>query len=390
MADSEPLLRPIEFGRALRREGIAVGSGALVTYCESLARLDPSDVGDLYWAGRACLISRRPEIPVYDRVFRAFFQGEEPGERAVSQVSEPEEPMPTAEVESKPADSGEDPEEETIGAVSSMVEALRTKPFPECSPEELAALRALIAALELDPPRRSSRRTRPHARGRKPDLRRSIRRSMRSGGEVIEPSWRRRRDRPRRLILLLDVSGSMAEYSRALLQFAYSAARGSQVETFCFATRLSRVTDVLARRDPDIALAQASEAVVDWDGGTRIGDALGEFNREWGRRGLARGAIVVICSDGLERGQPELLAAEMERLRRLTYRIVWVNPLKGDPAYEPLARGMSAALPYIDVFVPGHDLASLEALAMLLPALQERGHCRLAIPHGQLGGAPVS
>ena len=196
---------------------------------------------------------------------------------------------------------------------------------------------------------------------------------MRSGGEVIEPSWRTRRERPRRLILLLDVSGSMAEYSRALLQFAYSAGRGSQVETFCFATRLSRVTDVLARRDPDIALAQASEAVVDWDGGTRIGDALGEFTREWGRRGLARGAIVVICSDGLERGDPEALAAEMERLRRLTHRIVWVNPLKGDPAYEPLARGMRAALPYIDVFVPGHDLASLEALAQLLPALRERG-----------------
>jgi uncharacterized protein with von Willebrand factor type A (vWA) domain len=373
MADADPLLRPIEFGRALRREGIAVGSGALVTYCEALSRLDPSDVGDLYWSGRACLISRRPEIPVYDRVFREFFQGEEPGERAVAQTSELDEPTPAAEMASTRVESDEEQEEETIGAVSSMVEALRTKPFPECSPEELAALRALIAALELDPPRRSSRRTRPHTRGRRPDLRRSIRRSMRSGGEVIEPSWRTRRERPRRLILLLDVSGSMAEYSRALLQFAYSAGRGSQVETFCFATRLSRVTDVLARRDPDAALSQASDAVVDWDGGTRIGDALSEFTREWGRRGLARGAILVICSDGLERGEPAVLAAEMERLRRLTHRIVWVNPLKGDPAYEPLARGMSAALPYIDVFVPGHDLASLEALALLLPALRERG-----------------
>ncbi len=388
MADHEAIVRPIEFGRALRREGVAVGSGQLVTYCEGLARLDPSDLGDLYWSGRACLISRRSEIPIYDRVFGAFFRGEEEsGPRAAAQSAELPEPPSVEEAEASHAERGDPQEEESVGAVASRVEALRRKPFPSCTDEELAALRELIAALQLDPPRRPSRRTEPHSRGRTPDLRRSIRRSLRSGGELIEPSWRRRRERPRRLVLLLDVSGSMAEYSRALLQFAYSAARGGEVETFCFATRLSRITDVLERRDPDAALEQASAAVVDWDGGTRIGDALREFTREWGRRGLARGAVVVICSDGLERGDPEVLAAEMERLRRLTHRIIWVNPLKGDPAYEPLARGMRAALPHIDAFLPGHDLASLEALAALLPALQQRGRRAPGVQRSRPRGA---
>ena len=374
MSDSDAVLRLIEFGRALRAEGIPVGSGQVVAYTEALSRLDPTDLGDVYWAGRASLISRRSEIPTYDRVFRQFFQGEEPAPRATSQANEPSEPPPAEpQPEISTTAESDDGEEEPVGAVASSVEALRHKPFPSCTTEELAALRELIAALQLDPPRRPSRRSEPHPRGRRPDVRRSIRRSLRTGGELVEPRWRRRRERRRRLVLLLDVSGSMAEYSRALLQFAFSAARGSDVETFCFATRLTRVTDVLARRDPDAALAHASDLVVDWDGGTRIGDALGEFTREWGRRGMARGAIVVICSDGLERGDPELLAAEMERLRRLAYRVIWVNPLKGDPAYEPLARGMRAALPHVDAFLPGHDLASLEALAALLPALQERG-----------------
>jgi uncharacterized protein len=261
--------------------------------------------------------------------------------------------------------------ERAAGTVASDLEALRRKPFSECTPEELAALRALMARLELDPPRRRGRRTEPYRHGPRPDLRRMLRRSLRAGGELAEPAWRRRRDRPRRVVLLLDVSGSMADYSRALLQFAYSAARGGRsVEAFCFATRLTRITEALRRADPDAALAQASERVVDWDGGTRIGESLAEFRRTWGHRGLARGGVVVICSDGLERGEPEALADEMKRLRRLSHRIVWVNPLKGDPAYEPLARGMRAALPHVDAFLAGHDLSSLETLSGLLPALR--------------------
>jgi uncharacterized protein len=372
-ADHAVLPRLVEFGRALRAEGVAVGSGQLVSYCEGVALLDPADTGDLYWAGRACLLTGSSDIPAYDRIFTAFFG--EPGAELVASVAPgalPPPPVPVA----GPSPRGRERHsgragERARGAIASNLEALRHKQFSECTPEELVTLRELIARLELDPPRRRGRRTEPHRRGPRPDLRRTIRRSLRAGGELTEPAWRRRRARPRRLVLLLDVSGSMADYSRALLQFAYSAARGSRrVEAFCFATRLTRVTGALRRTDPDAALARASEEVLDWDGGTRIGESLGEFRRTWGQRGLARGGIVVICSDGLERGEPELLAEEMRRLRRLSHRIVWVNPLKGDPAYEPLARGMHAALPHVDVFLAGHDLASLENLSGLLPALR--------------------
>jgi uncharacterized protein len=179
--------------------------------------------------------------------------------------------------------------------------------------------------------------------------------------------------------LILDVSGSMAEYSRALLQFAYSAARASsglsgplvaKVEVFCFGTHLTRITEALQKRNPDHALAEAAKAVVDWEGGTKIGASLDLFVRTWGRRGLCRGAIVVICSDGLERGHPELLATAMERLTRLSHRIVWMNPLKGDdPEFQPRTVGMMAALPYVDLLLSGHDLSSLEELAECLPAL---------------------
>ena len=228
-----------------------------------------------------------------------------------------------------------------------------------------------MAQLRLRVPDRRVRRTAPSAKGRYPDLRRTIRRAMRSHGELMDQSWRARRVKPRRLVLLLDVSGSMAGYSRALLQFAHTAARHGAVptEVFCFGTRLTRVTVALRHRQPDQALARAAETVVDWEGGTRIGDSIRTFVREWGRRGMARGAVVVICSDGLERGDPAALAAEMAKLARLAHRIVWVNPLKGDPRYQPLARGMAAALPFVDAFLSGHDLASLEGLAALLPEL---------------------
>lgn len=369
--DHAALPRLVEFGRALRAEGVPVGSGQLVSYCEGVALLDPADTGDLYWAGRACLLSGGSDIPVYDRVFAAFFGqwGAELRGRAAPGVL-PSGPVAIPAPRQPEGPSGRSAQR-PAGTVASSLEALRHKPFSECTPEELDALRALIAQLELDPPRRPGRRTEPHRRGPRPDLRRTIRRSLRAGGELAEPAWRRRRARPRRIVLFLDVSGSMADYSRALLQFAYSAARGSRrVEAFCFATRLTRVTRALSRPDPDAALARAAEEVLDWDGGTRIGESLREFRRAWGQRRPTRGGIVVICSDGLERGDPALLADEMQRLRRLSHRIVWVNPLKGDPAYEPLARGMRAALPHIDVFLAGHDLSSLETLSGLLPALR--------------------
>jgi uncharacterized protein with von Willebrand factor type A (vWA) domain len=194
---------------------------------------------------------------------------------------------------------------------------------------------------------------------------------MRVQGEPAELRWQQRKVRLRPLILILDISGSMADYSRALLQFAYSARRASgRVEVFCFGTRLTRITRPLGRRRPDDALAEAGQAVLDWEGGTKIGDSLDAFVREWGRRGLARGGVVVICSDGLDRGDPEVLASAMERLSRQCYRLVWMNPHKGgNRDFQPSTLGMMVAAPHVDVMLSGHDLNSLEELATLLPAL---------------------
>ena len=216
-------------------------------------------------------------------------------------------------------------------------------------------------------PAERTRRTRPAAKGASFDLRRTLRRSLRTQGEPFDRAWRARKSRTRPLVLLLDISGSMAPYSRALMQFAYAAmAAGRRVETFCFGTRLTRVTRILRTKDPDRALHEIGSQVQDWEGGTRIGESLKALLDGWSQRAALRGAVVVLCSDGLERGDPELLKAQMARLRRLAYRVVWVNPLKGSPRYEPLARGMAAALPNVDVFLSGHNLESLEHLGRVL------------------------
>ncbi len=231
--------------------------------------------------------------------------------------------------------------------------------------------RAVIARLAARKPRRRSRRTRPATRrGPRPDLPRTLRRALRTEGEPFQRAWRRRRTKPRRLVLVLDVSGSMGAYARSLAGFAHAAVRaGRHVEAFAFGTRLTRITPALHSRDPDAALAALGQAVPDWEGGTRIGDSLKELLDGWGRRRPLRGAVVVIASDGLDRGDPEFLGKQMRRLSRVAHRVVWVNPLKGSMRYEPLARGMAAALPHCDHFLPGHNLASLETLADVLVQL---------------------
>jgi uncharacterized protein len=342
---SDPVVELTRFGRALRDEGLAVGTDRVLAFCRAAALLEPPD---LYWAGRATLVARREDHPIYDRVFRAFFGGA----RAL------------------PPRSGARVRVQLEGALelarASRAELLRTKSFARCSPEELAQLAELMRRLHLAAPLRRSRRLAP-ARNGAPDLRRTLRRSFRTGGEPLERAWRRRRKRRRRLVLLLDVSGSMSDYSRALVMFAQAALRADRrFEAFCFGTRLTRVTRALAGSDPNEGLERAAAEVVDWEGGTRIGDSLERFLDDFGHGGMARGAVVVLCSDGLDVGNPELLREQMARLSRLAYRVVWVNPLKEDPAYEPLARGMKAALPYTNVFTSGHNLASLEALGELL------------------------
>ncbi|HEY6628229.1 MAG TPA: VWA domain-containing protein [Acidimicrobiia bacterium] len=365
----------VEFGEELRVAGMAVGSGDLLAYSGAMAALDPADVLDLYWAGRATLVTRRDHITVFDRVFRSFFLDE-------SQVPEPLAlALKQSNIESQavievpatePGRRGKDEEEARLGLMASDIEIWRNKAFSECTPDELIALRRIMARTRVVPPRRRSRRTQPTSSGARPDLRRTVRTTLRTHGEPSELFWRKRRLKMRPLVLILDVSGSMADYSRNLLQFAYSTRRAtSRVEVFCFGTRLTRITRSLEKRRPDDALDEAARSVFDWEGGTRIGQAIDTFVRDWGRRGMSRGAIVVICSDGLDRGDPAVLAGAMERLSRLSHKVVWMNPHKGNnPDFQPTTLGMMVAAPHIDLLLSGHDLASLEELAERLPELR--------------------
>ncbi len=364
----------VDFGRALRARGIAVGSGDIETFCAAMVPLDPTDLVDLYWAGRTSMISRRDHIEIYDEVFRGFFLGERnPVEELLQLKVDTVEAEAMLEVPATeaPEDGREEEDETRLGLVASGVDTLRHKSFAACTPAELRALRRLMEQIRLTPPRRRTRRTRPAPRRGQPDLRRTVRDSLRMHGEPVALRRRRRRVKLRPLVLILDVSGSMADYSRALLQFAYSAGRASRkVEVFCFGTRLTRITVPLQKRSPDDALAEAAAHVVDWEGGTRIGDSVDEFVRGWGRR-VCRGGVVVICSDGLDRGEPDTLNTALERLTRLCHRIVWMNPHKGDDAsWRPSTMGMMVAEPHIDVLLSGHDLSSLAELAVLLPELR--------------------
>jgi uncharacterized protein with von Willebrand factor type A (vWA) domain len=366
----------VDFAHELRRAGLPVGSGDVLTYCAAMAPLDPSDMVDLYWAGRTTLVTRRDNIAVYDRVFRGFFLDEGadlPEPLKLTQAEAKEQTQSVLQVPAtEPGKDGHDEEEARLGLMASDAAVLKGKSFAACTPEELAALRRIMTRIRLQPPRRRTRRSVPARSGRTPDLRRTVRETMRMHGDPARLLWRRRRLRLRPLILILDVSGSMADYSRNLLQFAYSARRAdTRVEVFCFGTRLTRITKALERRHADDALERAAKTVFDWEGGTRIGESLGTFVREWGRRGLCRGGIVVICSDGLDRGDPGVLATAMERLSRLCYRVVWMNPHKGNNLdFAPSTLGMMVAAPHIDLVLSGHDLRSLEELAELLPELR--------------------
>jgi uncharacterized protein len=363
----------VDFGRALRSKGLSIGSGDILTYCAAMEPLDPTDLVDLYWAGRTTMIVRREDVAVYDEVFRSFFlASDSPVQKLLKLKAQcAAEAEAAFEIPATEPSGKEQEEEALLGLMASNVETLKHRSFGECTDEELAAIRRIMERIKFTPPKRRTRRTRTACDGRRPDMRRTIRASLRTHGEMVDLYWRQRRVRLRPLILILDVSGSMSDYSRALLQFAYSAKRAShKVEVFCFGTRLTQVTKTLQTRKPDEALARAAELVVDWDGGTRIGDSIDKFVRKWGRRGACRGGVVVICSDGLDRGDPELLSDAMERLSRLCHNIVWMNPHKGNNAdYRPQTVGMMAAQPHIDVLLSGHDLSSLEELATLLPKL---------------------
>jgi len=354
----------VAFGRLLRRADLNTGIDRVVEFARALGELDATRREDVYWAGRITLCSRREDLELYDKAFRVFWEGMEsqkafrpPRTRVSISLTEDSVQPPK-----KTAEKNEEGEE-AVRLRYSPMEVLRTKDFALYTAEEFAELHKLLADLSLSGALRRSRRLEPATRGRY-DPRRSLREALRTGGEPVRRRYQRARSHPRRVVLLCDISGSMAPYSRALLRFMHAGVvSGERLEAFVLGTRLTRLTRELATRDPDRALRSATGRVRDWSGGTRLGDTLKEFVDRWGQRGMARGAVVVILSDGWDRGDVEVLAEQMMRLSRLAYKVIWVNPLKAAPGYQPLARGMAAALPYVDVFLSGHNFESLEELS---------------------------
>ena len=374
------------FSSLLRSAGVPASPERAARLAAAVEIARPATVHELYWLARVTLVDQHDQLDAFDRVFRQVFGGladvaGNRGDTAAPRLPPTLRPGPKArpgpearagasDVPTPSATAGEGPETDDRGRVlmtASVEERLRHKDFAEYTADELAAIRRLLEELRVAAPRRRARRTEGAPSGRRLDLRRTLRRSHRTGGDPVRREYRRRRTQPRRVVLIADVSGSMEAYSRVYLQLLQGAVRGARAEAFVMATRLTRVSRMLASGHPDVALAKGAEAAPDWSGGTRIGAALKTFVDDYGRRGMARGAVVVIISDGWERADPAILGEQMARLQRLAHRIVWVNPRSAAEQYEPLAGGMAAALPHVDVFVSGH---SLDALDEVLDAIR--------------------
>jgi len=419
------------FLTSLRRAGLPVTVWSASSFAEAVLVLAspvlsgrddrPVDLGSVgesvadhwYWAARCTLLSAPEQFPVFDAVWAAFWSAPArgAGPQPVGTAQDPADsvtddhrhspddswehgdpvphggraPIPPSDRHDHPgntSDAGldeclDDPPDDAPGIRHfSAGETLRTKDFARMSAAEHDEAHRVMAGMRLVTAHRPARRR--HRLGshghRALDLRATVRAALATDGELLSLSHNRRRRRPRRVVMLVDISGSMEAYARSLLRFVQATVSGAAVrsgpavEAFSFGTRLTRLTRELALRDPDAAMKKAAEAVADWSGGTRLGESLRAFNDLWGTRGIARGAVVVIVSDGWDRGAPAVLEEQMARLGRVAHRVIWVNPLKATPGYEPLAAGMAAALPHVDAFVEGHDLRSLECLA------EEVGH----------------
>ncbi|MFL4952407.1 vWA domain-containing protein [Streptomyces sp. MMS24-I31] len=355
------------FARALRAAGVDASTERVHAFLRAVDALRTGVRGDVYWAGRLTLCGDRDDLERYERVFAAYFGTGQTPARTVRSVPPPRLRLVLREGPAGPrteAPEGE-PQGPPTASLASSAEVLRHRDVAELNPAERAQVRRLLAAFALRGQLRRTARRRPARRGTV-DPHRTVRELLRRGGEPALLRRHARAERPRRVVLLVDVSGSMAPYADALLRFAHAAARGRRTEVFTIGTRLTRVTRELSHRDPDLAMAAVAEAVPDWRGGTRLGELLREFLDRWGQRGMARGAVVVLLSDGWERGDPRLLAEQMRRLHRLAHRVIWANPRKARPGYAPFAAGMAAALPSVDAFVEGHSLAALERLAAVV------------------------
>jgi uncharacterized protein with von Willebrand factor type A (vWA) domain len=359
----------IEFAHDLRFHGMVIGSDDVITYLSAISVLNASDIMDVYWSGRIALVRKKDNIPLYNKRFQAFFldiSDNEPDARKVKLKSSANAGATLEVPNVEQGLPGEVIEDETrLGYMASAADISRHKAFADCSDEELNRFRKLISMLKISPPKRRTYRTQSTPKGKVLDMRRMARETMRSLGEPKDLMYIKRKEKLRSIVFILDVSGSMADYSRNLLQLAYSARRANtKVEVFCFGTRLTRITKSIDKRTPDEAMRLAGESVLDWDGGTRIGDAIAAFVKESRRSRLGRGAIVVICSDGLDQGEPQALDKAMQTLSRLAHKVIWVNPHKGDNEdYKPNTIGMMIADPYIDRIFSGHNYKSIEEFA---------------------------
>jgi len=376
------------FGRRLHEAGIETTAERAERFARALEVGRPVARRRLYWIARSVFVTDRAQVKAFDSVFEDVFGTRgRPAEREQERDDEPTAPAPEESPPGRSRDEGgvagsgdrtagppgdgseDDLRELAVPVAASDEEVLRAKHFDALSATELAALYGLMERLEVATPRRRTRRAERHRRGERLDVRRTLRGSIHTAGDPIRLARRRRRVTPRRMVLLCDISGSMEPYARAYLQFLTSAAgSGRDAEAFVFATRLTRLTRALRTRSPERAIQRAAAAAPDWSSGTRIGAALKEFNDRHGRRGMARGAIVVILSDGWERGDPALVAREMERLSRLAHRIVWVNPRVAASGFSPRAGGMAAAIPHCDALVSGHSLDALEEVIAAIGA----------------------
>lgn len=374
------------FGHALHAAGIPVTPERSARFATAVTLAEPQTTRELYWLGRVTLLTTHDQAEIYDRVFEHIFRGlvdvadyrgdsanppppsssptgdrtpGDPRTRDGESASNPRGTSATPGARKEEQDE-EQEEQESLLAAMSEDERLQERSFADLTPDELALINELVARMKVVPPSRRARRSRLHARGRDLDVRATLRRAHRTAGDPVRLVRRKRTERPRRVVLIADVSGSMAPYARVYLHLMRSAVQALGSEAFVFATRLTRLSRPLRITHPDAAYRKALASAPDWSGGTRIGQAIRDFTESWGRRGMARGAVIVIVSDGWETGDPAALGVAMQRLHRLAYRIIWVNPRKAASGYEPLVGGMAAALPFVDTFVSGHSLRALE------------------------------
>ncbi len=385
----QPASLAAAFADALHSAGLPVSPERAGRFARALMLAPPRTLDRLYWMARVTLVSDHGQLDLFDALFSAVFAGElDPAEQrgdptapaAISARPRPrsDSSVPVGRQQSVSGDTSPqrscdsaaegDREREGVLAIAGTEERLGDTSFAELTDDEVAEMRRLIRRIVLATPLRRTRRTRRTHRVEDIDVRRTLRRAQRTGGDPVRAVYRTRRRRPRRLVLLCDVSGSMEPYTRVFLSLLHGAVAGAAAEAFVFSTQLTRLTRALASRDPDQALTRAAAAAPDWSGGTRLAECLRVFVTDHGRRGVARGALVVILSDGWATDDPDDVALQMARLRRLAYRIVWVNPRKAATGFTPAVGGMAAALPFCDAFVSGHSYAALAELARVIAA----------------------